>query len=397
MPTTETGGLDRGFQPAIDYFTQKVNLPTRTWRDLHQGQHARAFVVAGAMKEDLLTDLRAAVDGAVLMGESYDTFKRRFKDIVARHGWVHNGSANWRSRVIWQTNVRTAYAAGRYQQMTDPAVLAHMPWWHYDHTTITNPREQHKAWDGLVLRHDDAFWKTNYPPNGWGCNCRVRPLSDRQMRKLKPDGPDTAPENAAAEVAEEWRYNVGEAAWGKPLGDKAMAEWSTRRADAWETMGPINDPISLRRPEKIPLDAPLALGKKTADGDALRAAVVEAIGAEEVIVPLVANTGFRYDVHLSADTIARHVDPHRGQSLPLLLATLRKPWEVWQSFERHKGTGRVVLRTRFIRAFDVAKTPGQLVVVEATAGRLEGWTMVPTKLAYLAKQRYGALVYARED
>ena len=30
------------------YFRDKVNMPTRRWNDLWQGQHARAFVVAGA-------------------------------------------------------------------------------------------------------------------------------------------------------------------------------------------------------------------------------------------------------------------------------------------------------------------------------------------------------------
>lgn len=207
--------IDRGFAPAIDFFRRKVNVPTATWRDLWQSAHGRAFTVAGAMKEDLLADLRGAVDAAVADGESFDAFKRRFKDIVERHGWVHTGGTAWRARVIWHTNMRTSFAAGRYQQMTHPDVLAHMPYWLYDHVTVVNPREQHRAWDNMVLRADDPWWETHYPPNGWGCNCRVRPLSERQLRKMGKEAPDAAP-GGPTTVAPEWQYHVGKQPWGEP-------------------------------------------------------------------------------------------------------------------------------------------------------------------------------------
>lgn len=32
-------------------------------------------------------------------------------------------------------------------------------------------REQHARWDNLVLPLTHPFWRTNYPPNDWGCRC----------------------------------------------------------------------------------------------------------------------------------------------------------------------------------------------------------------------------------
>jgi hypothetical protein len=53
---------------------------------------------------------------------------------VATHGWDFKGGRNWRTRVIYQTNLQTSYAAGRYQQLTDPDMLKVRPYWRYVHS-----------------------------------------------------------------------------------------------------------------------------------------------------------------------------------------------------------------------------------------------------------------------
>ena len=99
---------------------------------------------------------------------------------------------DWRSRVIWQTNRRTSYAAGRYAQMK--AVAEDRPFWRYRHSPASEePRHDHLAWDGLVLRHDDPWWSTHLPPNGWGCKCYVETLDADDMERLGKEGPDAAP------------------------------------------------------------------------------------------------------------------------------------------------------------------------------------------------------------
>lgn len=392
MPTAEITGFDRGFQPAIDYFTQKVNLPTRTWRDLQKGQHARAFVVAGAMKESLLTDLRSAVDGAIAKGESYDTFKRRFKDIVKRHGWQHTGSANWRSRVIWQTNMRTAYAAGRYAQMTVPEVLAYMPYWLYDHTTITNPREQHKAWDNLVLRFDDAFWKTNYPPNGWGCNCRVRPLSERQMRKLKPDGPDIAPAGAAQQVPEEWRYNVGEAAQGRPQVDAALKKLAD---DTWRPL-PGKPYQAFGRPETLPADTPRATPLQLTDKspDAIRSAWQAAYGAQTTL-----RDPSGAEIILSERIIEHWLDKPgtrlagREQYIPLVREVIEDPAEIWINWAVN-GSGRIGLRRYYLKTVTLPGGKTLTLIVDAQGGVWVAFNFMVGRGAQ-AQNRQGLLVWSR--
>ena len=139
-----------------------------------------------------MEDLRAAVDKAIAEGTTLATFRKDFDGIFARHGWSYTGGRTWRTRVIYDTNIRSPYAAGRYRQMKEG--VDRRPWWRYRHSHASeNPREHHLAWDGMVLRHDDPWWDTHFPINGWGCKCYVAALNGRDLERLGKEGPDTAP------------------------------------------------------------------------------------------------------------------------------------------------------------------------------------------------------------
>lgn len=167
-------------------------VPTASWRDLWKGQHDRAFAVAGAMKADLLADLAGAVEKAISQGTSLQEFRKDFREIVERrgwHGWTGEETAQgraWRTKVIYQTNMRISYMTGRYAQL----VKGGYKYWVYRHGGSADPRLEHLSWDGLILPADHPFWITHFPPNGWGCSCYV--LGARSMaaaRRLggKPD------------------------------------------------------------------------------------------------------------------------------------------------------------------------------------------------------------------
>lgn len=164
----------------INYLQQKLRLPTERWDDIKGRAHDRAFIVAGAAKADLLADLHAELVRRATDGKGLEAFRKEFKAIVAKHGWTgwtgegtKEGEA-WRTRIIYQTNMATSYAAGRYAQMSDPEVLKLHPYWRYIHSDgVLNPRQQHLAWHGLTLLASHPFWQTHFAPNGFGCQCRI--------------------------------------------------------------------------------------------------------------------------------------------------------------------------------------------------------------------------------
>jgi uncharacterized protein with gpF-like domain len=184
---------------AIDFIRKKLDVGTSSWTDLWQQQHSVAFSVAGAQSEALVKDFHDAVDKAIAQGETLETFQKDFDRIVEDHGWSYNGSRGFRSRVIFDTNVNTAYAAGRWDQIQ--RVKDQRPYLRYVHLEgQKNPRPEHEAWGnyngtGVILPVDDEWWLTHYPPNGWFCHCTVQSLSEDDLQRYGYTVSDAAPDS----------------------------------------------------------------------------------------------------------------------------------------------------------------------------------------------------------
>ncbi len=217
-----SGGFDQPFKEQIDFFRAKLNLPTERWDDVRLSAHDRAFIVAGATKADLLNDLRKAVDKAITTGTTLETFRKDFKKIVADNGWTGwtgegtKAGEAWRTRVIYETNLRSSYAAGRWAQLNDPAFKKLMPYWRYVHNdSVLSPRPLHQHWGQirLTLPAEHVFWKTHFPPNGWGCRCRIVAVAmPKEGDSVEPpDGWDTVSERTGAPLGIDkgWGYAPG--------------------------------------------------------------------------------------------------------------------------------------------------------------------------------------------
>jgi len=216
-------------------------VPTARWDDLQRNAHDRGFMVAGAMKADLLADLAAAVDKSIAEGTGIAAFRAEFEEIVTRHGWAgwtgdgtERGRA-WRTRVIYSTNMRTTMAAGRLAQLRD----GNFPFWVYRHSGAVEPRLDHLSWDRVVLAADHPFWVTHYPPNGWGCGCRVRGARSRESaRRVGGDPTKPLPDNwqtrdprtgAPVGIDRGWDYRPGDTVTPEVLGLRRKLDFLPER------------------------------------------------------------------------------------------------------------------------------------------------------------------------
>ncbi len=169
------------FAEAIQFLKDKINLPSRRWDELLGQIHAKVFTVAGAISDDLLNDLRNDVNESIKNGESISKFRKRFDETKQKHGWNHRGKRGWRTRIIYDANMRSAHMAGRWQQIQN--TKDSRPYIKYETVGDNRVRPEHQVWDDTVLSIDDSWWNTHYPPNGFGCRCTVRTLNDRQLER----------------------------------------------------------------------------------------------------------------------------------------------------------------------------------------------------------------------
>lgn len=183
-------------QEAIDFFEAKGRHVGFHWADTLHSAHGRSFTVAKMMQADLLADTQRVVETAIKEGWSFQRFQAELEPMLRARGWwgkqemvdpltgevrqVQLGSQR-RLRIIYDTNMRTAAAAGQWERIVRTA--RHRPYLRYVGVLDDRIRPMHRAMHGTILPFDDPFWDTWYPPNGWNCRCRVVQLSQDDLTR----------------------------------------------------------------------------------------------------------------------------------------------------------------------------------------------------------------------
>lgn len=200
---------------AIKFLEQKNLVPTDKWDDLKWGEHAHAFTVAHSVEADILNALHSLMADAIKNGEAYGSWRNKALDLMKAQGWYGgNGHTaddkkyiSWRLRIIYDTNMRTAYSAAQYRKQLQDA-QGRPVWVYKSKVSGKNRRQEHIALHDKAFRYDDPFWDTYYPPNGWGCRCSVTTKSEAGAKREGITVGDSTKETLP-EIDETWAYNVG--------------------------------------------------------------------------------------------------------------------------------------------------------------------------------------------
>lgn len=194
---------------AIQFLERKQAQVTGPWTEWLDGQHARGFTAANVTKLDVLQDIQDSLVRALKDGQTLQQWKDGLVPTLQKKGWlgrdysaeqlaragrldaatgeIRKGLMPTRLANIFQTNMQSAYMAGRYGEMIEQ--VEERPFWGYVAVLDSRTRPAHRALHGRIFRYDDPGWRVFYPTNGFGCRCRVRNFSRREIvrRKLTVD------------------------------------------------------------------------------------------------------------------------------------------------------------------------------------------------------------------
>lgn len=182
-------------QRAVEYLEGKGYAITWDWRQMLDHAHDQALTVAKAMRLDLLSDIRFALETALQNGQTLKQFTANLTPVLQAQGWwgkqiivdgqgeaehVQLGSPR-RLKTIYQTNLQSAYMAGRRAGLQETSDTH--PYWMYTGIQDGKTRSSHGALIGKVFRHDDPIWSAIFPPNGFNCRCRVTALTEAAVKR----------------------------------------------------------------------------------------------------------------------------------------------------------------------------------------------------------------------
>lgn len=227
--------------PAIAVLRARGLRPSARWESVYADEHAKAFAVAQMTRQDQLLDVRSALILAQKAGTTPRQFVNNLTYTLVKKGWApqgRGGDVPTRLDRIFSTNRRVANAAGHWRTAEDTKDT--LPFLLYELGPSAQHRDAHVAIAGTLLPIDDKWWDTHYPPNGWGCKCRVRQVGRAEHKKLssKKSIRTTAPpvvkkpyrNKATGKVAmvpegidPGWEYNIGAAPWRGVLAQAELA------------------------------------------------------------------------------------------------------------------------------------------------------------------------------
>lgn len=178
------------------FLAEKGEALTFSFRDMEPEEHAVAFTVAKAAHVDVLRAIRGEVQRALDEGRTLQDFQAQLEPKLRELGWwgkqkmkdpltgreriVQLGSPR-RLRTIYRANVRSARAAGQWERIERTRDV--LPYLLYQLGPSERHRPSHEVQAGQVRHSADPWWRWWMPPNGWGCKCTVRQVSEAEAQR----------------------------------------------------------------------------------------------------------------------------------------------------------------------------------------------------------------------
>lgn len=195
-------------EEAIEFFRNKIPMTSAAFDQVTDAYRARAFTIAGQTRERAVAVVKGWLDRVLEQGLTFKEFREGL-DEAAEAGGI-TAVNPYHAETVFNTNIQTAYNAGRWEMYHAPEVAEAFPYFQYHTVGDDRVRPAHAAMDGFIARRDDGVWDEWWPPNGFNCRCTVTAISieEAEAKGIRPSRraapqPDPGFEGNAAKAIRE--------------------------------------------------------------------------------------------------------------------------------------------------------------------------------------------------
>ncbi|RJR31889.1 MAG: DUF935 family protein [Candidatus Latescibacterota bacterium] len=398
--------LGAGFSGMMEYsgakkfMTSKIAMSADDFALLSAEQKNYAFAVSGISSAETAQGILDRLSVALSEGQTYEEFKAGIDPAIL---------AKNNLRLTYLQNLQTAYSVGRYEQMKKVADF--LPYWGLFTVGDDRVRPGHAAMHGVIRRHDDVFWQTWYPPNGFRCRCFVRALTKSQVKALgfDPDNLGTGIPSYAErlDTLTEMGIVPGNIDPSKPLMPDEGFDHNPAevKSDAWiqEKLKALKELRPESEPKRIPLEtenwhakglkkfadsgyeSEMKLGKYDANSG-------EKMLAEKLAVKSYFENALGKPVYLDPKEFVSHIekDKNRLGLLDGLENILDDPDEIWMNIQFIAKEKKTVLSYEYMKMINGKQVE---VIVHQYKGIPAVKTIYPNKS--IDNDRMGYLIFKK--
>jgi SPP1 gp7 family putative phage head morphogenesis protein len=417
------------------FASKKGLLPSYNWDDVYAGEHAAGVAVAGITQRDVLQLFADELQRTIDAGGDLRDFKHRVQPALAKAGFWGDVEVTdpltgdkrttkfnqRRLELIFNTNVRSAQAAGQYTRAL--AAKADFPYLVYLSQADEAVRPLHRQWHGTVLPVEHPFWQTHLPPCGWNCRCRFMSVTEADIERFAKRGVPIKrePPKDWGQMVSYTRKGTGETVM-VPRGIDPGFDHNPALSRLRGVLPKFVDmpvqpkpPTSLAPLPRLPLPTPVAADVLLPPGLEVNdyiAAFMAEFGPGPELGPKVFTDVAGQKLVLDKELFWSRKGPSeahgykiesqgRAPYMRLLTRAIAQPDEIWERQEVHGQKGKPVMRRRYMARFSIAGYDQPVIGVFEWGP--DGWSGITAFQAadeakarqMLDLQRWGTRVYVR--
>ncbi len=210
--------------------------------------------------------------------------------------------------------------------------------------------------------------------------------------------PDKAPQGSS-DVHPDWRYNIGEAAYGNPFAERILKENGNPRYE-WKDVTAEKSAAYDQKQDDIPEIVTQTRRIEKSETAAECQAVLEKILGGEKRKEYQRTDPTGAVVSIVPESLAKHIlDSRHTQEMSFIPELIENPSEIWVVFEKEKN-GKYRIRKRYIARFNSdqkgkkkGKQQGGILVAEGEKGVIKAITNYIA--GNVTSARHGVCIYKK--